>query len=180
MDNLLYKLNKTRADVDALILQHKNLVYFMLSQQGQLANQDCESAAWEALWDAVCTFDVYSKTQFSTYACTLIRNAINNELRKQQLQSLQETLMRDMSESNNLITTVDVGNTAMASYIEKVFKEYLRNIKGVSRNVLLVWNASGYEASGREIAKACGCSASYVSRVQRDFRAYLLHKLKER
>lgn len=178
MSDLIYKLNKTSADIEELLLQHKNLVYFMLSQQGQLMNQDCESAAWEALWDAVCTFDVYSKTQFSTYACTLIRNAINNELRKQSVQNMQETLMFDFSDYNTLMTTVDLYDYTVATGIEEVFNEYLRSTSGLPRNVLLLWNASSYEASGKDIAKACGCSPSYVSRVQRDFRAYLQHKLK--
>ena len=30
MSELIYKLNKTAADVDELLLQHKNLVYYRL------------------------------------------------------------------------------------------------------------------------------------------------------
>ena len=84
MSELIYKLNKTAADVDELLLQHKNLVYYRLAQMNQLANQDAESAAWEALWDSIMTFDVFGSTAFSTYACRCITNAINTVLRKQQ------------------------------------------------------------------------------------------------
>lgn len=35
MSELIYKLNKTEKDIDALLLQHKNLVYFMLSSSVQ-------------------------------------------------------------------------------------------------------------------------------------------------
>ena len=48
MSELIYKLNKTAADVDELLLQHKNLVYYRLAQMNQLTNQYAESAAWEA------------------------------------------------------------------------------------------------------------------------------------
>ena len=84
MSELIYKLNKTAADVDELLLQHKNLVYYRLAQMNQLTNQDAESAAWEALWDSIMTFDVFGSVAFSTYACRCITNAINTVLRKQQ------------------------------------------------------------------------------------------------
>lgn len=178
MSELIYKLNKTENDIDVLLLQHKNLVYFMLTSHGQLYNQDCESAAWEALWDAICTFDVFSRTQFSTYACTLIRNAINNELRKQALYQKRECAMFEYSEQNNLCTTVDTEDADTVNTIEELFSEYLKSTSGIVRNVLLVWNASGYEATCRDIAEMCATSPSYVSRIQSGFRAYLQRKIK--
>lgn len=178
MSELIYKLNKTEKDIDALLLQHKNLVYFMLSSHGQLHNQDCESAAWEALWDAICTFDVFAKTQFSTYACTLIKNAINNELRKQAIYRRRECAMFEYSEQSTLNAIVDTEDADTINMIEEVFAEYLAGTTGIVRNVLLLWNASGYEATCRDIATACSTSPSYVSRIQNGFRAYLQRKIK--
>lgn len=178
MSELIYKLNKTEKDIDALLLQHKNLVYFMLSSSGQLYNPDCESAAWEALWDAICTFDVFSKTQFSTYACTLIRNAVNNELRKQAIYQKRECAMFEYGEQSNLCATVDTEDVDIVNRIEEAFSEYLKSTSGIVRNVLLVWNASGYEATCRDIASMCATSPSYVSRIQSGFRAYLQRKIK--
>lgn len=178
MPELIYKLNKTENDIDALLQQHKNLVYFMLTSSGQLYNQDCESAAWEALWDAVCTFDVFSKTQFSTYACTLMRNAINNELRKQALRKKRECAMFEYGEQSNLCITFDTYDVENVNSIEEAFSEYLESTSGIVRNVLLVWNASGYEATCRDIASMCKTSPSYVSRIQSGFRAYLQRKIK--
>ena len=174
MSELIYKLNKTEKDIDALLLQHKNLVYFMLSSSGQLYNPDCESA----LWDAICTFDVFSKTQFSTYACTLIRNAVNNELRKQAIYQKRECAMFEYSAQSNLCATVDTEDAEVINRIEEAFSEYLNGTSGIVRNVLLVWNASGYEATCRDIASMCATSPSYVSRIQGGFRAYLQRKIK--
>lgn len=180
MSELLYKAEKTDDDVNELIKQHKNLVYYMLGRMGQLHHQDCESAAYEALWDAVCTFDIYSKGAFSTYACTLIRNAINNELRKTALQHGRDAAMMELADANGLFLapTVDVQDNRVTTRVEKLFDLYIKSKQGTCRNVLLTWQASGFEASGKVIAKICACSGSYVSRVQNDFRAFLQSKMK--
>lgn len=178
MAELLYKPDKSADEINELIRQHKNLIYYMLSQAGQLSNQDCESAAFEALWDAVCTFDIYSRTAFSTYACTLIRNAINNELRKAALQQQHVTTMTELRDENDLYLPVDVSDAEVTNRIEQLFERYLQDKDGTTRNILLTWQVSGFEASGKTIAKICRCSGSYVSRVQNDFRAYLRYRIR--
>lgn len=180
MTELLYKADKTKSDIELLLQQHKNLVYFMLAKLGQLQNQDCESAAWEALWDAICTFDVFSKAKFSTYACTVIRNAINNVLRRQLVKQKYECLLLDDTEEHMADIQSDIANIFAPNYVEALFAEYIAKMSGKPRNILLVWNASGYEATGKEIAATCNVSASYVSRVQRDFRAFIQSRLKRR
>lgn len=179
MDNLLYKQDKTPEDIDTLLRQHKNLIYYILSSMSLFNNHDCESAAWEALWDAVCTFDIYATNAFSTYACKLIKNAINNELRKQALITKHEAAMLDYSDTNDAYAAVDMDDVNRVAAIESAFKQFVSTKRGSNKNVLLVWYASGFEAHGKDIAAICNCSSSYVSRVQRDFRAYLHRKLKE-
>lgn len=178
MSDLLYKPDKSRRDVDELLAQHKNLVYYMLGQMQQLYNQDCESAAWEALWDAIETFNPYEKTAFSTYACKLIKNAVNAVLRKQSLEARHEAVMVELSEQNQLFLPVDLSNNLASNVVESLFSDYVATKTGTVKNVLLVWQAQGFDVEGKNIAKVCGCSPSYVSRVQRDFRAYLLYKMK--
>lgn len=170
---LLYKPDKTPEDINELIGTHKNLVYYVLSSSGQLSNQDCESAAWGALWDAVCTFDIYGHNAFSTYACTLIRNAVNGVLRKEATRrkyealydELQSTCTTDLYEETNRVDTLFASFIAMCS--------------GLRKNVMLVWQASEYTAKGTTIAAICNCTPSYVSRVQQDFRAFVSAGLKE-
>lgn len=180
MSELLYKPEKSDADINELISQHKNLVYYMLGRMGRLNHQDCESAAYEALWDAVCTFDIYSTGSFSTYACTLIRNAVNNELRKAALQQGRDAAMMELADTNGLFlpTAVDVQDNRVTTRVEQLFDKYVSGKSGTCRNVLLTWQASGFEAPGKVIARICRCSGSYVSRVQNDFRAFLQYKMK--
>ena len=179
MSDLLYKADKTRQDVELLLAEHKNLVYYRLSQMGQLHNQDAESAAWEALWDAIETYSVYEKTAFSTYACTCITNAINCVLRHQKL----EAEHYGYCELDDKIPAA-VEISASADYlqlrviVQETFDEHLAASRGLSRDILLFWRSVDFDENRTTIAKACGTSVSYVSRVIQGFKARLSGRLK--
>lgn len=179
MSDLIYKLEKTRADIEKLIEEHKRLIYYMLKEKNQQRNQDAESAAWEALWDAIGTFDVFSTNAFSTYACKIIGNAINDVLRK------QNTVSRHIQSVTDELSTLDAGSTLdildedLSTRISPIFDEYICNCNGIKRNILLVWNASNFDVNTGNIAIVCNCSASYVSRVQEGFRGYLTTYLRK-
>ena len=64
-EDILYKPIKTKDEINQLIRENQGLVYYMLTQLGQLDNPDAEEAAWDALWDAVVKFDIFSTYQFS-------------------------------------------------------------------------------------------------------------------
>lgn len=178
MSELIYKLNKTAADVDELLLQHKNLVYYRLAQMNQLTNQDAESAAWEALWDSIMTFDVFGDTAFSTYACRCITNAINTVLRKQQHDKRNTVELNELTEANLLFTDDSYESADTMQRVDEAFKIYISTCKGKSRDVLLLWRASGFEMSATALAKQCATSTSYVARVQCSFRAFLSCQLR--
>lgn len=173
MAELLYKPDKTPEDINSLIGAHKNLIYYVLGGLGQLYNQDCESAAWQALWDAVCTFDIYGQAAFSTYAVTLIRNAVNGELRKEATRRRHETVLDELQGVNEPVVSGELNR------IEAIFAEFIARCTGQKKNVMLVWQASGYEAKGTTIATICRCTPSYVSRVQQDYRAFVSVRIKE-
>ncbi len=176
MNELLYKLNKSREDIEQLLVAHKNLIYHMLSKTGQLQNQDAESAAWEALWDAINLFDVFCKTQFSTYACTLIKNAIYDTIRK------QNKLLAEIQLEDDQVYIFDLHEADQVDtvrLIENIYKSYISRKTGLVKDILLVWYGASFEISQREIADRCHCSISYVGRVQQSFRAYLSGKLKK-
>lgn len=179
MSDLLYKLNKTPEDIETLLQEHKKLVYYMLTTSGQLYNQDAESVAWEALWDALNLFDVFSTTAFSTFACTLIKNAINDVLRKQIVESRHVCSFTYMAESTEIVYICEPEDNTVAKAIEEQFRIYVDSKTGIVRNVLLAWYSSGFVGSVTNIAAMCKTSPSYVSRVQSAFRAYLSGKLKK-
>lgn len=183
MQDDTYKLDKTAEDIDNLLMKHKNLVYHMLTKMQQLQNQDAESAAWEALWDALGTFDVFSGFAFSTYACKLIKNAINGVLRKQQVVKRKQSMLLEVTEQQTELFTCDCTEDAesaeLVSFVDKMFEEYLFYKRGHAKSVLLFWRSSNFTATVSNMAVVCNCTASYISRVQNDFRAYLSCRLKE-
>jgi len=173
--DLLYKANKTAEDIDTLLSEHQRLVYYMLKRMKQRGNPDAESVAWEALWDAINLFDIYSKTEFSTYACTLIQNAVNNVLRKQTKQyAAQQELVHQLRYMLHIDSKSEV---YMLHRIGFLLDKYLKDKSVITKQVLSAWYESEFEYSVTELSRTCGCAASYVSRIQQLFRAYLVDNL---
>ena len=181
MEDILYKLDKTPDDISKLLERHKGLVYRMLTDYGQLQNPDAESAAWEGLWDAINLFDVFSTNAFSTFACHTIKNRIGDVLRKQnsahkkQLQYMYET------QPDPMVIEAGYFNIEDEQFLAKFkqdFELYISRKSGVTKAILMAWYSMGFSTTATNIAAACNCSSSFVSRVQCDFRAYLSGKIK--
>lgn len=177
--DLLYKRDKTDEDVAKLLRMHKNLVYYCLAQTQQIYNHDAESAAFEALWDAINLFDVYATTAFSTFACKVIINRIYTVLRDAKTHNKREILVEnsakfiDCYEQDSEIQ--DKRYIRLCNQIEQYISEQTDKI----RAILIYWRARNYKATTVDIAQHCGVSASYVSRVQVSFRVAIQAMLKE-
>lgn len=181
MSDLIYKLNKTNDDVDALIAQHKNLVYYILGIMHVREDADCESAGFEALWDAINCFDVFCSVPFASYACQCIKNAVNDTIRNKQALKRSMYTAVELTDEMDLFYTDEICSADTFIKVEKLFNEYISKYTSqqLARNILLVWYSSTFESSATEIAKICKTTPSYVCRVQCAFRAYIGNKLKE-
>jgi len=181
MPDLIYKRDKTRDDVDILLSRYKNIVYYMLNNMRLQGDQDAESAAYEALWDAVEQFDIYCTVPFENYACRLIQNAINDVLRKRIAQKRNLYVSVEFTDNMNIFYTDEICTAETLIIVDKHFEHYLEHkVTGsLAKNILKVWRSSTFEMGASEIAKACNTTASYVGRVQCAFRAYLGHMIKE-
>lgn len=169
----LYKLKKTRDDVDFLLSHHRRLVYRVLTDMNLLDNQEAESNAWQGLWDAIETFDVFATNAFSSYAYVVISNKIKNGLRKAKAVKTIQTIATEYSEHCAQHACVHCSTDDEIHRIYRIFDEYVASKTGVNKNVLLAWYGTSFEGTTVSIADICGCSASYVSRVQTSFRAYV-------
>lgn len=178
-EDLLYKIDKTKEDIESLLAEHKRLVYSMLSKMNQLSNQDAESAAWEALWDAIATFDVFSESKFSSYACKVIQNAINGELRNYYRKKQLVHVLTEEPTCYISIGVAELDSLYTCDAIYKLFDEYIVDKQGMVKNILLAWYSSDFESNPSNIAKICQCAPTNVSRVQATFRAYVTRRLKE-
>lgn len=173
----LYKLKKSRDDVDFLLGYHRRLVYKVLTDMNLLGNQDAESDAWQGLWDAIETFDVFATNAFSSYAYVVISNEIKNGLRKSNAVNTIQTIATEYSEHCAQHASAPCSDESEIYRIYNIFDTYVATKTGVNKNVLLAWYGTGFEGTTVSIAEICGCSASYVSRVQTSFRAYVSSKL---
>jgi len=174
--DLIYKRDKTQDDVNQLINKHHKLVYYMLHNMNLLDDQDAESAAFQALWDAVETFDVFSSVPFANYACTVLKNRLNDLLRERAAAKRNVFTLVEISSANTLFICDEIVSQDTAEIIHHHFDTYVNSPKimhTVARSVLLVWFAADFEMNATNIAKICKTSPSYVSRVQCSFRAYL-------
>lgn len=181
MEDLLYKPDKTEKDINELLVQHQGLVYHLLKKRGQLGNQDAESAAWDALWDAIGTFDIYGNTAFSTWAWTCILHRIDDVVRKQlaEREHYGYVPLEVWHVDSNASVDADDTKERLKQLIDTVFDEHMQSARGLSRDILQLWRASGFEDNKSQIARALGTSASYVSRVQQAFKARLSGRLKD-
>lgn len=181
VNDLIYKPVKSKSDVNRLLQIHKNLIYWCLGKMGKLNDQECESAAWEALWDAVNRYDVFSKTAFSSFAVRVIRNRINDVLRKRKIQLENETDASDYFEAadNGSPIHQQIEAADELKRVQLIFDEYLLQKSGTSKNVLLVWRAADFDIEPKFIAKICGTSTATVGKVLVSFRAYLATRLRD-
>ena len=180
-EDLIYKPIKSKADVNELLSMHKNLVYFMLTKMGKLNDQDCEEAGWDALWDAIERFDVYGDTAFSTFACRCIQNRINDVLRKRQIKFKHETDFTEAETlpSNGMTIPAQIESVETLMRVQKILEQYITIKSGVTRKVLLAWQASKFSASAATIATVCNTTSSTVGKVLVSFRAYLATELRD-
>lgn len=181
MEDKLYLRDKTRDDVEELIDRNKGLIYHMLGLMRLRDDQDCESVSFEALWDAIETFDIYGAVPFSSYACKCIKNACNDVLRNRQALKRSLFVSVELTDNINVFYTDEVCTVDTFAKITVLFDTYLKkHVSGtLARNILLVWQASQFEKSPVEVANICGTTASYVGRVQCAFRAFIGNQLEE-
>lgn len=183
VNDRIHKLVKSKKDVEYLLRVHKNLVYWCLGKYKLLnsADHECESAAWEALWDAINTFDVFSKGQFSSYAVRCILNRIGDVLRKRKHIGNKVTFMPVDLEVEDTASTVDAACEArdLLKRVQAIFDEYINLKTGTSRNILLVWQAANFDIDAKMIASICGTTSATVGKTLTAFRAYLHTRLRD-
>ena len=181
VNDLIYKPVKSKDDVNRLLQMHKNLIYWCLGKMNKLNDHECESAAWEALWDAINRYDVFSKTAFSSFAVRVIRNRVNDVLRKRKIQLENETDATDYFEATDNGSPVWVKVEAVDELmrVQKILDEYIATKTGTSKNILLVWRAANFSLEPKFIATICGTSSTTVGKVLLSCRAYLATRLRD-
>ena len=181
-------------DINATITKHTGLIFNQLKKFNLAADPEAESIGYEALYNAILTYDQNKKVQFSTYASVCIYNALGSYVRTQNKQRQLEVISY-----NNVAYSEDGTDHEFVDFIPTSFnveqdftkKELYRIVREEFQKqydtltnkkhqaIISLWRDSEYEASMVSIAKQVGVSQPYVSQVINSFKFNLRKKLEE-
>lgn len=177
-----------------LIQTHSGLVYSQLHKFKLIQDQEAESIAFEALYNAISNFDESKGTQLSTVATVYIYNALGsyvrtlNKKRILQIVSYNNVAYEDEAEEHEFVDMLSTGESIESNYIRTELHKHTRNTfnelydtltNETHKTILRLWNESDFEATTVEISKQVNVSQSYVSQVINNFKFKMKKKLED-
>ena len=179
-------------DINAKIASNTGLIFKQLNKFNLAKDPEAESIGYEALYNAILTYDQSKSVQFSTYASVCIYNALGSYVRTQNKQRQLELISY-----NNIAYSEDGNDHEFVDFFEDpsdVERDYLRQellsmvvtefqkqydelTNEKHKLILSIWRDSGYEATMVEIAKQANVSQPYVSQVINGFKFKLKKRL---
>ena len=181
-------------DINTKIASNVGLIFKQLKKFNLAKDPEAESIGYEALYNAILTYDQSKNVQFSTYASVCIYNALGSYVRTQNKQRQLEIISYNniaYSEDGTdhefvdfLSTPSDVEQDFMRKELHRIVREEFQKQYDMLTNekhkvILTLWHNSDFEASMVSIAKQAGVSQPYVSQVINSFKFNLRKKLEE-
>lgn len=169
-------------DINERIRQNLGLVYKQLHRFNLVDDPDAESAAYEALYKAIITYDDTSGNMLSTYATCIISNALRGVLRtrgkKRQLHpiSLYLTTNEDQDEYilDKVASSHNVEDIICAKELQVAAKQAIQAVLARSsetfQKIINYWYDTDFKATQKEIADAVGITQATVSRTISNFK----------
>lgn len=181
-------------DINDKIASNVGLIFKQLNKFNLAKDPEAESIGYEALYNAILTYDQSKSVQFSTYASVCIYNALGSYVRTQNKQRQLEVISY-----NNVAYTEDGTDHEFVDFIsapsdveqdymnkelhrlvrEEFQKQYDMLTNEKHKSIISLWRDSEYEASMVSIAKQVGVSQPYVSQVINSFKFNLRKRLEE-
>lgn len=177
-----------------LIQKHSGLVYSQLHKFKLSQDQEAESIAYKALYDAIVNFDESKGTKLSTVATVYIYNALGsyvrtlNNKRTIKTVSYNSVAYSDDTEDHEFLELLSNGTSVEDMYIHNDLCRYTRQVfnnlydeltNETHKTILTIWNESDFTMSTVEIAKVVKVSQSYVSQVINNFKFKMKKKLED-
>jgi RNA polymerase sigma factor (sigma-70 family) len=178
--------------VNEQIAAHTGLIYKRLRDFNLTDDQDAESCAYEALHNAVLTYDMSKGYAFSTYASCVIGNALRMHLRrlkrKRQLDVISYYTPYPSAEGLYLLDAIKVDNDAASQFLSEeacftianTFAIEKNKLSTIHRDIIDMWYYSTPRMTQTEIAEEVHVSQVTVSRVISGFTHKLKKALEER
>lgn len=178
-------------DANDLILKHKGLVYKQLHKFNLVDDPEAISQGYEALYNAIQSFDHESGHKFSTYATVCIYNRLGSYVRSLNTQILQNTMSYESpvgEDGMTILDTLESDKTADGRVLDECGVDIIRNALAecyldinneLHALIVSIWMSSDFKASYTSIAQTADCTQSYVSQVIKTFKNKLKKKLGE-
>lgn len=182
---------KTPEVVEELVIRNTGLLNKQLYKFCLTDDPDALSIGYEALYNAIMTFDNSKGHRFSTYATVCIYNALGSLVRSMKGQLVNSIISYDapIDESGRTLedtlvsfNTAD-GVTLAACGVDLIKKavndSMLQLTNDLHKEICSLWVDSGYTMTRAEIAKKLGCTHSYVSQIITKLKSNIKNKLGE-
>lgn len=178
-------------DINMLIQTHSGLVYNQLHRFKLIQDQEAESIAYEALYNAILNFDSSKGNKLSTVATVYIYNALGSYVRSLNKQrQLQVVSYHNIADDNGneyvniLSTSIDIEQEYIKNELYKIVIEvfsiqYDKLTNEKHKAIIGLWRDSEFSAQTKDIAKQISVSQSYVSQVINNFKYTLKKKLED-
>jgi RNA polymerase sigma factor (sigma-70 family) len=178
-------------NTNELLLKHKGLVFMQMHKFNLVDKAEAESQAFEALYDAIKTYDSTKDIAFSTYASVCIFNRLGSYSRmcakQRQIMYVSYDAFIDADQElpyyNVLCTQIDTEENCIYKENNKVIrdtfnKQYNLLKSDRHKSIIKTWFELDFVGTTTEIAKKVGVSQSYVSQVINNFKFILRKELK--
>lgn len=180
-------MSSLHGDINKIIKDNTGLIYFELNKFHLVNDPEAISIAYEALFNAICTFDDSKVAKLSTYATVCIYNALGSYLRTINRQrQIEEVSYHNELEDGSTFETLLGECTVEECVIKDETKSTVTTAVNMSykmldnpkhKEIVIMWIKSEYTISTTDIAKETGVSQSYVSQVLNKFKYSLRKRL---
>ncbi len=179
-------------DINELIKANTGLVKSQMNKLKLNNNPDAESIGFEALYNAILTYDVSKGYKLSTYATCCIYNALCCHIRilnrKKQLEVISYNniaFVDDLGEhdftgffTDSTDASCEILNSELHNIVQRAYALSFNELTNDKQKAIVdIWHKSGYEMYNKDIAKRVGCSQPYVNQVINVFKFRLKKKL---
>ena len=180
--------------IDDKIAANTGLIFAQLNKFNLAKDPEAESIGYEALYNAILTYDQSKKVQFSTYASVCIYNALGSYVRTQNKQRQLEVIsynnvaFSEDGTDHEFVDFFEAPTSVEGDYIRQercmlvrqvVKEQYDKLTNEKHKSIVMLWCRSGYSMTSVAIAKEIGVSQAYVSQVINGFKFKLRKRLEE-
>lgn len=181
-------------EVNMMIQAHSGLVYKQLHKFSLIHDQEAESIAYWALYNAILNYDSSKGNKFSTVATVYIYNALGSYVRslhaKHRIQTisynniaysddLEEHEFLDLLPAQADVEEEYIRKEAYISIMQMFDRRYNRLTNEKHKAIIKAWKDSDFTDTTKDIATKVGVSQSYVSQTINNFRYGLRKEMEE-